>query len=82
MKKSRIDVEYDVNMVEEDIRGKYDLPYHWYGDCYGSLIEDRFGHDLMTDMELATTEEEYQEYLNEIKENFEKQLLLGNKITK
>lgn len=72
MKKSRIDVEYDVNRIEEDIREKYDLPYNWYGDCYGSLIEDRFGHNIMTDMELATTEEEYQEYLNEIEENFEK----------
>ena len=72
MKKSRIDVEYDVNSIEEDVRRKYDLPDGWYGDCYGSLIEDRFGNNLMTDMEMTATEEEYQEYLNEIKENFER----------
>ena len=71
MKKSRIDIEYDVNIIDEDIREKYDLPYGWYGDCYGGLIEDRFGNNIMTDMEFASSDEEYQEYLNEIKENFE-----------
>lgn len=70
--KSRIDVEYDVNAIESEIRYKYDLEDHWYGDCYGTLIETSSGLDLMTCAEYAENEEEYQEYMSEIEENFER----------
>ncbi len=70
--KSRIDVEYDVNDIEREIRDEYDLEDNWYGDCYGTLIESLFGGNLMTCAEFAKNEEEYQEYMNEIEENFKK----------
>lgn len=68
--KTRIDIEYDVNSIERTIREEHDLPVHWYGDSYGSLIESPEGLDLLTCCEYARDEEEYQKYLDEIEENF------------
>ncbi len=70
--KSRIDIERDVNDIEREIRYEYDLEDYWYGDCYGTLIETVSGLNLMTCMEFAKDEEEYNEYLKEIEENFKR----------
>lgn len=70
-KYSAYEVEQEVDLVEQKIRGKYNLPDNWYGDTYGSIIEDRHGNNLMAHMKHASSEEEYYSYLNEIKDNFE-----------
>lgn len=69
---SAYEVEQEVNLVEQKIRGKYNLPDNWYGDTYGSIAEDRYGNNLMVHMKYAASEEEYHSYLNEIKENIER----------
>ena len=66
MKKNRYDVEYDVNMVVEDLREEYDLENDFYGDCYPQEV-----FQLENKMEKCTNIEDYQELLNEVKEIFE-----------
>ena len=73
--KSRIDVERDVNDIEREIRDECDLEDNWYGDCYGVLIESSSGLDLMTCAEFAKNEEEYNEYLKEIENNFRREAI-------
>lgn len=70
--RNRIDIEYVVNKIEEDVRNGYDLPDDWYGDTYGSLIETSTGLNILTKMQFCS-DEDYEDYLNELKENFERE---------
>lgn len=70
MTKSAYEVEYDIDMIEQKVRNEFDLDDNWYGDCYGSLLENETGSRLNMLMERSKTEEEYQELLDQIEENF------------
>lgn len=65
MKKNRYDVEYDVNMIVENLIDEYNLESDFYGDCYPQEV-----FHLENKMERCN-EEDYQELLNEVKEIFE-----------
>ena len=66
MKKNRYDVEYDVNMIVEELINAYDLESDFYGECYPQEV-----FQLENKMERCNNEEDYQELLNEVKEIFE-----------
>lgn len=66
MKKNRYDVEYDVNMIVENLIDEYDVENNFYGDCYPQEVLR-----LENKMEKCTNIEDYQELLNEVKEIFE-----------
>ena len=63
--KNRYDVEYDVNMIVENLIDECDLESDFYGDCYPQEV-----FQLENKMERCN-EEDYQELLNEVKEIFE-----------
>lgn len=66
MKRNRYDIEYDVNMIVENLTDEHDVENNFYGDCYPQEVLQ-----LENKMEKCKNEEEYQELLNEVKEIFE-----------
>ncbi len=70
MRKTSYQIEYDIDMIEQSVRDMYNLPDNWYGDTYGSLLENEWGTNFKILMEHCTNQEEYDDYLSEIRENF------------
>ena len=65
MKKTSYEVEYDIDMIVQDLRSEYNLEADFYGDCHPYDV-----NDLKTKMYVCRNEEDYQYYLNEIEEIF------------
>ena len=61
--KSRIEIEYEVNDYEQGLEYDYDLESEWYGDHRPQKAEW-----LMTEMQFARDEAEYQEAFSDLKE--------------
>lgn len=53
-------VEYDVNQIIDDCVGKYEVSKDFMGDCLPQEVED-----IMVQMRVSKSEEEYAEWLNE-----------------
>lgn len=72
-RRTSYEVEYEIDQIEEEVRREYGLPDNWYGDVYGSLLEDPYyyGTNLRIAMEMAKSVEEYEEALQLIRRNFE-----------
>lgn len=73
MRRSLIDVEYDVNLIEEDVRRKYDLERDWQGDCRSDDIQ------LLITKLCCCADEEYDNWLDEVRYEFERQASFLNK---
>ena len=61
-------VKSDVNTIVKNITEKYDLEPKWYGDCYPDNIDE-----LQKCARGATSQEEYEYYMNEIERCFDYQ---------
>lgn len=66
MKRTRYEVEQDVNAIEQEIKSDYELEDYWYGDCYPDVILS-----LENEMELCKDEDEYELLLARVKMIFE-----------
>ena len=66
MRRNRYNIEYDVNMIIENLIDEYDVENNFYGDCYPQEV-----FHLENKMEQCRDEEDYQELLDEVKEIFE-----------
>lgn len=66
---TRVEIEYEINLIEEQIRSEFNLEENWYGDSYGTLLENSYGKNLVTVMEAAIDQQTYDCCLNEIEKN-------------
>lgn len=62
MLRNSIDVEYDVNMVVDEIASTYDIDPGFVGDCWPSYVQECMRHMLGCD------DDDYEYYLNEIRD--------------
>lgn len=53
-------VEYDVNIIESRVRGRYNLPSDWFGDCWWTWIDEYFGYDYYSKMMSAKSDDDYE----------------------
>ena len=68
MKKNRVNVEYDMRLLVEEIANDNDVEKDFYGDCYPIEIME------IENAMVRADDEEYQNLLQEAKEIFESYL--------
>lgn len=61
MLRNSIDVEYDVNMVVDEIASTYDIDPGFVGDCWPSYVQECMRHMR------GCSDDDYEYYLNEIR---------------
>lgn len=70
IRKTNYEVEYEIDQIEQEMRLQHGLSADWYGDTYSTLLEDKFGNNLKTKMEIAVSKDEYEDAKEEISNNF------------